>query len=296
MTIKSMTGFGRSEGVSNGLGFTVEVRSVNHRYLDVKGRLPKYLSPLEPKLKGLVRPFAQRGRVDVQVVVTGNLTSSSGGHIDLEAAASFIEYHKRLNRELGAEYRCTTSDLMKAPGVFLAEQASESRELEVEDVEEVLQEALRKLLVMREKEGVHLEKAMEDLLHQGIAYRKELVALAEKQTALHRDKLKSRIQDAIGELDQTQNARLMIEVGILAERLDVQEELDRLSSHFEQFLAICGQDSTEAVGRRLDFLCQEIVREINTTASKAQSIEITQITIELKTLMERVREQVQNVE
>lgn len=296
MTLRSMTGFGRAEGLSRGISFTVETRSVNHRYLDVKMRLPKQLAELEPSLKALARSFVQRGRLDVQVVLNPEAEHQHHAVVDFDAARAHLAQHRALSDQLGVAFSCTSADLIKASGVLIQSNTNELVELDAEDVKSTMEVALNRLSQMRAREGAHLNGAIEGLLKQATVHCQELVALVAVQTTHHRNKLVTRMTEAVGEVDSTNNARLMMEAGLLAERLDVQEELDRLSAHFEQFYGICQTHHKEPVGRRLDFLCQEIVREVNTTASKAQSIEITRITIELKTLMERVREQVQNVE
>jgi uncharacterized protein (TIGR00255 family) len=296
MTLRSMTGFGRAEGLSRGNSFTVEARSVNHRYLDVKTRLPKHLIALEASLKSVVRSFVQRGRLDLQVVLNAGVEQAHHSVVDFEVARAHLAQHRSLSEQLGVDFSCTSADLMNASGVVVQSNKVEVVELDVEDVKATIEIALDRLSQMRAREGKHLNLAIEELLKQATVHCQTLTGLVATQTSHHRDKLVVRMREAVGEIDSSNNARLMMEAGLLAERLDVQEELDRLSAHFEQFFEICKTDDEEPVGRRLDFLCQEIVREVNTTASKAQSIEITRITIELKTLMERVREQVQNVE
>lgn len=296
MTLRSMTGFGRAEGTCDGNSFTVEARSVNHRYLDVKARLPKQLAALESNLKTVVRPFVQRGRLDIQLMLNSGGEQSQRTVLDLKVAREHLAQHEALALQLGVEMRCTSADLMKASGVVTQVATSDGVELNAEDVTPVIELALERLARMRTREGEHLHAALGGLLEQSRRHRDNLVDLVAMQTTNHREKLIARMTEAMGEVDATNNARIMIEAGVLAERLDVQEELDRLSAHFDQFDEICALGDGEPIGRRLDFLCQEIIREVNTTASKAQSIEITRITIELKTLMERVREQVQNVE
>ena len=291
-----MTGFGRSEGRSNGRGFIVEIRSVNHRYLDVRGRLPKGLSAIEMDLKKLVQPYAKRGRIDLHVLLGPSVDQQGAVKLDLEAAARHLERHKALAERLEIEMDCTSTELIQAPGVLSITDTSDVDVLEVEDVKAAIAEALSKLQAMRVREGEQLEMGLLDLIAQSRIQRQSLLGLVEEQTNHHRTKLIERMKDVAVAEDEAMTTRIMMEAGLLAERVDVQEELDRLTAHFDQFEEICSVASDEPVGRRLDFLCQEIVREINTTASKSQSIDITRVTIELKTLMERVREQVQNVE
>ena len=296
MSLRSMTGFGRSEGRSNGRGFIVEIRSVNHRYLDVRGRLPKGLSAIEMDLKKLVQPYAKRGRIDLHVLLGPSVDQQGAVKLDLEAAARHLERHKALAERLEIEMDCTSTELIQAPGVLSITDTSDVDVLEVEDVKAAIAEALSKLQAMRVREGEQLEMGLLDLIAQSRIQRQSLLGLVEEQTNHHRTKLIERMKDVAVAEDEAMTTRIMMEAGLLAERVDVQEELDRLTAHFDQFEEICSVASDEPVGRRLDFLCQEIVREINTTASKSQSIDITRVTIELKTLMERVREQVQNVE
>ncbi|MGB0648238.1 MAG: YicC/YloC family endoribonuclease [Bradymonadia bacterium] len=296
MSLRSMTGFGRAEGRTNGRGFVVEVRSVNHRYLDVRGRLPKGLSAIEMELKKLVEPFARRGRIDLQVLLGPSNEKQEEVRLDVDAAERHLERHKVLAERLGVEMTCSSTDLIQAPGVLKVSEDSDVDELDVEDVKAAIAEALLKLQDMRIREGEQLEVGLRELIEQSRSQRELLIDLVERQTNHHQTKLVERMKEAAVADDEAMNTRIMMEAGLLAERVDVQEELDRLTAHFDQFEEICSVASEEPVGRRLDFLCQEIVREINTTASKSQSVDITRVTIELKTLMERVREQVQNVE
>ena len=296
MNVRSMTGFGRGEGSSSGLGFTVEVRSVNHRHLDIKTRLPKYLMGFEPKIKSLIKPYAKRGRIDVSLTLVENDGANEVGVLDTEAAALHLGYHQTLSDKLGVDLDCTSRDLIRAPGVLKQISPQNLQELAHADVAEVLQIAFEKLLQMRTTEGKHLHVAMIEILSQAEAFLGNIQSLAVEQTATNRERLIKRLGDLMDTTSSEQEARIMLEAGLIAERLDIQEELDRLQAHFEQFRSICDAAVIEPIGRRLDFLCQEMGREINTIASKAQSLEITRSTIELKTLMERIREQVQNVE
>ena len=153
MTIRSMTGFGRAEGTSAGVSFTVEVRSVNHRYLDLKTRLPKYLLRIEPKLKGLIKPYAQRGRIDIQVSLSNQAGREEILQLNIAAAESYLAHHRELANTLGVELKCSSLEMVKAPGVLTQMNSNDAFELDAADVMVAIEGAFVRLHDMRSVEG-----------------------------------------------------------------------------------------------------------------------------------------------
>ena len=291
-----MTGFGRAESESNGISFVVEVRSVNHRFLDVKIKMPRNLSGMEGSIKTLVKNTFRRGRIDLSVAVTGLKSSQDQIHVDW----ALVERHIALHQELCERFEhvklgVSSETLLKAPGVMSSSERDEAQ-LAEEDLIDGVESALSKLVEMRQVEGVNMRAALLDLLAEIETSAGRLDKFAASQVEEQQSRLRERLSGLTQGLELELQQRLLIEVAILADKLDIREELDRLNSHFSQFREILLDESLDSCGRRLDFLCQEIFREINTTGSKCHMIEITQLTIEMKTLLERMREQVQNLE
>lgn len=295
--IHSMTGFGRSSFELVGLAFDVEVRSVNHRYLDARVRLPRLLAALESEVRARVQSRFSRGKVDLSVTVPAGAAPTPRLEIDLGAAREYL----RVAEELGeAERVAGTLDvgtLLALPGVSrLAEP-----EVPAEELREVLfgavDAALEALDAMRVAEGRTLER---DLLARA-AHVDELAASIEERADVVQEAVRERLRRRAEQLRQEtgllDEARLHQEIVIAADRLDVTEEIVRLRSHVQQFRHIVEESgSGKPVGRRLDFLLQEFGRETNTIGSKGCDAPITYEIVELKTEIERLREQVQNVE
>ena len=295
--IHSMTGFGRSSFELVGVAFDVEVRSVNHRYLDARVRLPRLLAAFESEVRARVRGRFSRGKVDLSVTAPGGAAPTPRLEIDLDAAREYL----RVAEELGeAERVAGTLDvgtLLALPGVSrLAEP-----EIPAEALREVLFDAvdaaLEALDAMRVAEGRTLER---DLLERAV-HVDELAASIEERAEVVQEAVRERLRRRAEQLRQEtgllDEARLHQEIVIAADRLDVTEEIVRLRSHVQQFRRIVEESgSGKPVGRRLDFLLQEFGRETNTIGSKGCDAPITYEIVELKTEIERLREQVQNVE
>jgi len=293
--IRSMTGYGRAEVSGPRLAVTVECRSVNHRHLDVSLRLPRALAAFEGEARRLVQAAVQRGRVDVSATLSAAggasltpLTVNVGQAREYEAAA------RHLAGELGITPALRLEWLLGQPGVL-------AREAEAvvppEDgwalLAEALGQALADLVARRETEGKALGQELA-ALHESLAARVEqIVARAPEAQARRAARLRERVQALLGEtaLDE---GRLATEVGALAERVDITEELARLRVHLGELRLLV--DGGPAVGRTMDFLIQEINREVNTVGSKADDLEIAQAVIAAKSILEKIREQAQNIE
>lgn len=295
--IRSMTGYGRARAVVEGVGFEVEVRSVNHRYLDLRMRLPRGVSGLEPEVRARVQRRFGRGKVDVTV------QQAAGGaaqrlELDLELAGRYVEAAEALRARHGVEGALAARELLGLPGVARLVEGELEPEALGRALGEALDAALERVAVMRAAEGAALERELRGRLARVDALAVELADRAAEVQDQVRERLRKRAEGLARETGSLDEARLHQEVVIAADRLDVTEEIVRLRSHVEQFRAFldAADDAAETVGRRLDFLLQEMGREANTVGAKSADAPVAHRVVELKTEIERLREQVQNVE
>jgi uncharacterized protein (TIGR00255 family) len=292
-----MTGFGRAALRAGAVAYEVEARSVNHRYLDVRMRLPKPLAALEPELRARIQTRFARGKLDVNVVNPESGSAPAQLEIDVEIARQYARAAAELCDGTAISGTLDVGTLLTLPGVArLAEPELSLEELGT-SLSAALDSALTGLDEMRAVEGAALERELRERLERVEAIAAAIDSRSETVQAAVRERLRKRaaqLEQETGLLDQ---ARLHQEVVIAADRLDVTEELVRLRSHVEQFRSILAQaDRSNPVGRRLDFLLQELGREANTIGSKCGDAPIAHDVVELKTELERLREQVQNVE
>ncbi len=290
--VLSMTGFGRAETEINGRRFSVEVRSVNSRFLEVKVRLPRRYLVWEERLRPLVQARCGRGRVDVLVVVDGH-DASTRVTINRDAARRYHALLQRLKAELGMDEPVRLSDVISGPDILVVQEESEDLAALWGRVEPVMREALDGLIAMRRAEG----QALADDLRSNLDALADRLARArtrvDENSALAGERLKERLEQWLGGLEIEQE-RLIQEVAIVVDRLDVSEELVRAASHVEQFRNLIETDGP--IGRKLEFLLQELHREVNTLGSKSADVELSQLVVDMKSDLERLREQIQNVE
>ncbi|MAI77469.1 MAG: YicC family protein [Deltaproteobacteria bacterium] len=294
--IRSMTGFGRSAFNVGDRSFEIEARSVNHRHLDFRLRLPGVLQELEIAARGFCQELLVRGKVDINVSAVGQLAASSTLQIDSEMAAQYVEAARKLGKEHGIPSDMDVSRLLVLPGVARQVDATVSVEDAKDPLFSGLEAALFALFAMQEVEG---QKLSEDF-SASLTHLEELVDWLEGRSVevfnSGREKLTQRMEQIQSETGLLDSARLHQEIVILGDRLDITEELVRLRSHIAQFRSVIdSSDSGEAVGRRLDFLIQEMGREVNTVGSKANDAPIAHQVVELKGRLEKIREQVQNI-
>jgi uncharacterized protein (TIGR00255 family) len=291
--MRSMTGFGAASAQRGALALRAEVRSVNHKFLQLKIRLPSELAVLEPDVEELVRARLERGAVTLNVTSHG-AAALSPVELNLPVARRYKALLAKLAKELGLPQDVELDDFAALPGVFTAEPDSQALQRGRKALLEVVAMALDHLSAMREREGGALSR---DLSKHAKAI-SAVVARVEKRMPIvvrnHQDSLRKRVGELLGAATAVQPADIAREIALLADRLDVTEELMRLKSHVEHFGALCRKDG--AVGRQLDFLVQELLREANTIGSKCNDAEVAHDVVELKTAIERLREQVQNVE
>jgi len=295
--IRSMTGFGRASFRVGNVPYDVEVRSVNHRYLDTRVRLPRPLAALESAVRERAARVFARGKVDINVVVPEGGAPRPMLEIDLDTARTYAEVALALCRTEGVEGPLEVGTLLALPGVVRFEDAK----LPTEEVERALRdavdEALRAAEAMRAAEGAALERELLERIESVSELVESLVERADTVQSAVRDRLRRRAAQLAQETALVDDARLHQEIVIAADRMDVTEEIVRLRSHVAQFRDIVAAGGPgKPVGRRLDFLMQELGREVNTIGSKGGDAPIAHQVVELKTQLERIREQVQNVE
>lgn len=291
--LKSMTGYGKGEMVTQSGTFLVEIRAVNHRYGEISVRMPRAFYALENEIKRLAASILKRGKIEISVQWDESSAASSPPQLDMAVARGFYDAYSRLAKELNLPQDAAPSYIMSLKGV-MKEGAGVVDETELQTpLLAAVQSAVTALESMRITEGETLAGDLKARRAQ-IAKWSALIGERTPQVVLeYRQKLKVRLEQLLDgtEMDE---GRLAQEVALLADRADITEELVRLASHFNQFdETLC---STEPVGRKLDFLMQEMNREVNTIGSKSNDSSITNLVIRIKAEMEKMREQVQNLE
>lgn len=290
-----MTGYGRGECASNGLKITVEVSSVNRRQSEISVNLPRELEVLEAQVRDEVNKMVSRGRLTVRI---GKQSSGKNGadkaQINTALAKTYVREFTQLAKDLKLAGPVTLDLLLRAPGVLQAEPEFAEAEEVWPAVEKSLKTALATLVKMREREGSNLAKDLSERMNTIRKCWQKISKQAPEAQVRYREQLRQRIKNAGLEMPTIDDERMLKEVVLFADRSDVSEELTRLQSHFQQFEDCL--KSKEPVGRTLDFLAQEMNREVNTIGSKANDALISREVVVLKAELEKFREQVQNVE
>jgi len=290
--IRSMTGFGSGRGEAAGEALDAEVRSVNHKYCEVKVRLPRELASLEPDLVRQVKERLARGGVEV-TLRRGGARGGIAPRVDVALAAEYARAFDEVRRSLGLSGEVSLATVLSAEGVVALEERAVDLEAARPAAREALAGALDALCAMRDREGEALARDLGGRLAAVESLVRRVEALSPRSVDLYRDRLAERVQELSRGL-APDPVRLATEVALFADRVDVSEELTRLHSHLAQMRGLLA--GAEPAGRKMDFLVQEMHREVNTAGSKSQSAEIAGATVELKAEIERMREQVQNVE
>lgn len=293
--IRSMTGFGQAQVAVADWIIHADVKSVNHRYCEVSIRMPKEWLMYEEALRKLVVEQTRRGRVDVFITVERQSSGQKTIDIDWSLADRYMQLGQLGKERYGFGESLSLFQLLQLPELISIREA----DVEPDDrLEEALLgcvgEALIGLLTMRGTEGGFLARDLQERLANLATLRADLLRFAPQVTAEYAVKLKQRIQELIGSDTVVDEAKLATEIALFADRSNIDEELTRLSSHFEQFAALL--QTSEPVGRKLDFLIQEMNREVNTIGSKANHAEIAAKVIDMKAELEKMREQIQNIE
>nr|WP_027414531.1 YicC/YloC family endoribonuclease [Aneurinibacillus terranovensis] len=291
--VHSMTGYGRAERRSERIHLIVEMRSVNHRFNEISLRLPRELGALEDAVRRTIQSRVRRGRVDVFITMKSD-TVPAALQVNWELARQYAEAARRMSEMLGRQEEVSAYQIMGMPDVIHVNEEQMDPEMYRIPLMEAVEEAGDMLVSMRKIEG----QALYEDIFLRLKYMSQLVEnikeLAPRVTESYRERIRARIVEYIQELVPLDEARLLNEVALFAERADISEEITRLASHFSQFTQI--MEEGEPVGRKLDFLVQECHREINTIGSKANYLEISQKVVILKAELEKVKEQVQNIE
>lgn len=291
--LKSMTGYGRCEESDGGKKITAEIKSVNHRYSDYSIKVPRYYGFLEDKVRKKVSDAISRGKVDIYVSIENYDDNDVEISLKEDYAKNYIDILYTLRDKFGLRDDISVNSVSRNQDIFNIERKETDEDEIWRLVEPVISKALDAFVAMREREG---ERIGEDLINR-VEYMKTLAAQIDERSPQtveeYKDKLYAKIKEVL-EDREVDEARVLTEVAIFADKIAVNEEMVRLKSHFEEFYNIIS--ANEPAGRKLDFLIQEINREVNTTGSKANDIEIAKLVVTLKAEIEKLREQVQNIE
>lgn len=288
-----MTGYGRGEAVLNGRSITIELKSVNNRYLDCSVRLPRAYGFVEEGIKGKVKAATSRGKVDVYVTVDNTQADAVAVTVNQPLAESYLQALRTMAERLGVTDDTTVTQLARFPDVLMVEKVPQDQDALAADLFSVLDMALAEYDRMRTTEG---EKLKEDLLEK-LAKLEAFVSVVEERSPetvqAYRERLTAKLQEVLSNT-QLDESRILTEAAIFADKVAVDEETVRLRSHIAQFRDMLEQGGI--VGRKIDFLIQEMNRETNTIGSKCSDLSISHIVVDMKSEIEKLREQVQNIE
>ena len=291
--MKSMTGYGRGIEKNDNAELTFEIKSVNNRYLDVSVRLPRAYNFLEDAIKKEVGAHISRGKIDVYLSLKKEGGDASEVILNRPLIESYIKSAKELSDEFGLKNDLGVVSVMRFPEAVEVKVLEEDEEEVMKTVFSAMKTALSEYDAMREREGEKLKEDILTKLDRLEEIRREILVLTPESVKNYENRLLTKIREVL-EKEEPDSARVLTEVAIFADKVAVDEELCRLDSHFKQFRSFL--KSSEPVGKKLDFLVQEINREWNTTGSKCSEIEITRLVVEAKSELEKIREQIQNVE
>ena len=291
--IRSMTGYGRSQQTLDGREILVEIKSVNHRYFEFSARVPRAYGYLEEKLKSFLQGKVSRGKIEMSVTIYNIEGKDALIEVNSSIAKGYVDALRKANESLMLKDDITLSNLIRLPDIFNVIKNTEDEEVIWNDVKIAAEEALNNFVSMRESEGLKMREDVE----QRLDYIEQLVGKVEERSPMVTDAYRERLYNKLAEIlndKKIDEQRILTEAAIFSEKTAVDEETVRLKSHINQFRNLL--EINEPVGRKLDFLIQEFNRESNTIGSKAQDVEITKIVVELKSEIEKIREQIQNIE
>ncbi len=291
--LKSMTGFGRGEGETTLGKVSVETRSVNHRYCDINLKLPKRLVPFEHRIKEMIRAQVSRGRIDISVKFDSLGEETLQLSPDLHLARQYYQALQSIKKSLRLRDKVTLNLVATAKDVITVKEEPGDLEPFWSELLPIVKRSFEDLEQMRRTEGESLSKDLDQRLQRITQQLEEVKDLFPSQLEAYRNRLHERVRALLGEID-VDASRLQQEIAFMAERTDITEEIVRAESHLAQFL--CLLKASEPVGRKMDFLLQEIHREVNTVSAKVNDAEISQRVVEIKAELEKIREQVQNIE
>ncbi|MDD7730593.1 MAG: YicC family protein [Clostridia bacterium] len=291
--IKSMTGFGRAEVITNERKITVELKSVNHRYLDLSIKMPRKLNFLEGAIRNLLKTYIQRGKVDVFITYEDYSLNCVALKYNKELAKEYLTYIREMAEEFGLENDIKASTLSRYPEVLSMEEQSLDEDELWGFLEGPLREACEKFVATREREGEHLKRDLIEKLNGLDEKVRQVEERSPEVVDIYREKLEAKVHELLAD-SQIEDSRIAAEVVIYSDKICNDEETVRLHSHIQGMKKML--EEKEGVGRKLDFMAQEMNREANTILSKSSDLIVSDIAIDLKTEIEKIREQIQNIE
>jgi len=291
--IRSMTGFGRDHRIIDGREYLIEIRSVNSRYYEFNAKLPRQYMFLEEKLKSLVKAGINRGKVEVSLSIYNIGTSETSVTVNEGVVENYLNVLRSAGEKFGLIDDLTVSTIFRMTDAFSVVRAEADEDKIWAAVKETAEAALAKFIDMRETEGAKMKDDILEKLSNVEKMTEKVCEYAPETVTAYRERLFAKMQEIL-ENKQIDEQRILLEAGIYAEKIAVDEETVRLKSHFVQFRDMMNSD--EPIGRKLDFLVQEINREVNTTGSKAQDLRVTRLVVDMKSEIEKIREQIQNIE
>lgn len=291
--LKSMTGYGRAQQCIDNYEITVEIKSVNHRFFEFNAKTPRAYGYLDEKLKSFVQRSVSRGKIDVGVTIYKTEGLSSEVEVNKALAGEYVNALRQLEGELKLKDDLTLSSISRFSDIFTVKKINEDEQVVWEYVSEVANQAVEKFVAMRADEGKQMKK---DLVEK-LEHIESLVTKLEEQSPntvkAYRERLTAKMNEVLG-AQNIDESRILLEAAIFSEKVAVDEETVRLRSHIKQFYNLL--EAKEPIGRKLDFLVQELNREANTIGSKAQDVEMTAVVVDIKSDIEKIREQIQNIE
>ncbi len=291
--LKSMTGYGRAEILFDTKRVVAEIKSVNHRFSDINIKLPRMYSFMEEKIRDTMKQFAARGKIDVFISIDDFREEGKRIQIDMPLAQQYKNAVERLAETFSLENDLSAVQLSRFPDIFLIDKTEEDHEILWRDVRQTLEQAGIEFVQMRQREGKRIGSALTECAKHIAQLVAQIESLAPQAAADYQQRLREKIQELIQqqEVDET---RILTEVAIFADKVCTDEEVVRLKSHIEELNHLLQVD--EPVGRKLDFLIQEMNREVNTIGSKSNLLEVAKLVVETKAEIEKLREQIQNIE
>lgn len=291
--IRSMTGYGRSQQIIGGRDISVEIKSVNHRFFEFSTRVPRAYGYLEEKMKSFVQSKVSRGKIDVNLTIFTLEGKESEVEVNHSLAKGYVDALRGIAQDLDLKDDLSLSSISRFSDIFSVRKAVEDEEIIWRDVQLVAQEAVSKFIQMREVEGKRMKADVLQKLHRIEEVVSQIEEKAPQTVAHYRERLTNKMKEILDDKNIDEQ-RILLEAAIYSEKIAVDEETVRLRSHLKQFYSLL--ETENAVGRKLDFLVQELNRETNTIGSKAQDVEITAMVVEIKSEIEKIREQIQNIE
>ncbi|OPL08018.1 MAG: hypothetical protein AVO33_02785 [delta proteobacterium ML8_F1] len=292
--LMSMTGYGQGKAENQEMGLIIDLKSVNNRYLDLNIRMPRKFNPFEDLVRERIKASLVRGKVDVFINIENSHREDLTVTADFPLLRRYVEAYEAIKETFGLEDKISLNHLVRIPEALMVEDRGLDEEAVKSLLLEALDRALTQMSAMRRTEGEKLALDILDKTDKMNHVLQEIELLAPFIASRHQEKMAARIQELLGQVEDFDADKLNMEIAVFADRKDINEEIVRLKSHFAQIDSLI--KTQEVVGRKLDFLLQEVNREVNTIGSKSPDYDISNHVVELKSLLEKIREQVQNIE